>query len=120
MKLIRANDSSRAVIEHLILVATLSLVAGLFVQYNLLWRWDNLIYDAQLSFWTRDVPDDIIIVTINDESLSELGRWPWPRSIHADLVNLLEQESPKAIGLDIIFSEPDAKDPESDALLAAP
>ena len=60
--------------EHLLLILLLSFVASLFVQNNLLWRWDNLLYDAQLSFWTRAVADDIIIVAIDDESLNELGR----------------------------------------------
>ncbi len=96
----------------------LALVAVLFVHNDLLWRWDNLLYDAQLSFWSRSVADDIIIIAIDDESLNDLGRWPWPRSTHARLINKLENESPKAIGLDIIFSEPDGNNPLSDVLLA--
>jgi CHASE2 domain-containing sensor protein/signal transduction histidine kinase len=104
--------------EHILLVVLLTFVAGLFVQNNVLWRWDNLLYDAQLSFWSRSVSDDIIIIAIDDESLNELGRWPWPRSIHASLINQLEKESPRAIGLDIIFNEHDNNNPLSDVLLA--
>ena len=104
--------------EHILLVLMLSLIAGLFVQNNLLWRWDNLLYDAQLSLWSRSVSDDIIIVAIDDESLNELGRWPWPRSTHAELINKIEAESPQVIGLDIIFNEPDYNSPLSDVLLA--
>ena len=96
----------------------LALVAVSFVHYQLLWRWDNLLYDGQLSFWNRSVADDIIIIAIDDQSLNELGRWPWPRSIHARLIGQIEKESPKAIGLDIIFSEPDANDSRSDVMLA--
>jgi CHASE2 domain-containing sensor protein/signal transduction histidine kinase len=96
----------------------LAFMAVSFVHYNLLWRWDNLLYDAQLSFWSRSVSEDIIIIAIDDESLNELGRWPWPRSVHARLINKLEQESPRVIGLDIIFSEPDANSPLADVLLA--
>ncbi len=104
--------------EHVLLVVLLASAAGLFVQNNLLWRWDNLLYDAQLSFWTRTVSNDIIIIAIDDESLYEIGRWPWPRSTHASLINKLEMESPKAIGLDIIFNEHDSNNPISDILLA--
>jgi CHASE2 domain-containing sensor protein/signal transduction histidine kinase len=114
----RIKGDSSGVIEHILLVAVLAFVAALFVQNNLLWRWDNLLYDAQLSFWSRTVADDIIIIAIDDESLNELGRWPWPRSTHARLINKLEKESPRAIGLDIIFSEADANNPSSDVLLA--
>ncbi|MBT8120184.1 MAG: CHASE2 domain-containing protein [Gammaproteobacteria bacterium] len=119
MKLIETKgNTSSGVIEHFFLVALLAFVAGLFVHNNVLWRWDNLLYDAQLSFWTRTVPDDIIIVAIDDESLEDLGRWPWPRSQHASLINKLELESPKVIGLDIIFSESDFDNPLSDVLMA--
>ncbi len=105
-------------VEHLLLVGTLLGIAALFVHFNVLWRWDNLLYDTQLSFWGRDVSDNIIIVAIDDESLNQLGRWPWPRSIHATLIDQLQAESPSAIGLDIIFSEPDTNNPESDKQLS--
>ncbi|MGB5520240.1 MAG: CHASE2 domain-containing protein [Gammaproteobacteria bacterium] len=118
MKLIKTKGSSSGVVEHLLLVAAVALIAVMFVHYNLLWRWDNLLYDAQLSLWKRTVSDDIIIIAIDDESLKELGRWPWPRSTHARLINQLELESPRVIGLDIIFNEPDANSPFSDVLLA--
>ena len=117
MNLIYTRGNHSGVFEHLLLVAILAFVSGLFVHSNLLWRWDNLLYDAQLSFWTRPVSDEIIIVAIDDESLRQLGRWPWSRSIHASLIDKLELESPRAIGLDIIFSEPDASNPQSDILL---
>ena len=118
MNLNRVKGDNSGVIEHIALVVMLAFTALLFVHYNLLWRWDNLLYDAQLSFWSRSVSDDIIIIAIDDESLNELGRWPWPRSVHARLINKLEQESPRVIGLDIIFSEPDANSPLADVLLA--
>jgi CHASE2 domain-containing sensor protein/signal transduction histidine kinase len=118
VKLIKTKGSGTGVIEHVLLVAAVAFAATLFVHYNLLWRWDNLLYDAQLSLWQRTVSDDIIIIAIDDESLKELGRWPWPRSTHARLLNQLELESPRVIGLDIIFNEPDANSPLSDVLLA--
>lgn len=112
------NSWRRGITEHILLLLSLSLLAGLFVQNNTLWRWDNLLYDAQLSFWSRDVSDDTIIIAIDDESLNEIGRWPWPRSTHARLINKLELESPRVIGLDIIFNEHDIHNPLSDVLLA--
>lgn len=104
--------------KHYLLVILLTYVAAMFVHYDVLWRWDNLLYDAQLSVWSRAVPDDIVIINIDNESLQQLGRWPWPRSTHARLINQLHLESPRVIGLDIIFSEPDSNDPLSDVLLA--
>ncbi len=51
--------------------------------------------------------DETVIVTIDEKSLSELGRWPWPRSILAKLVDVLKGYGAKAVGFDIVFAEPD-------------
>ena len=107
-----------AKLEHYLLIILLSLTAALSVDNDILWRWDNLLYDAQSSFWTRTIPDDIIIIDIDDESLEQIGRWPWPRSVHAEIINKLDLESPRVIALDIIFNEPDSNNPVSDVLLA--
>jgi adenylate cyclase len=64
-------------------------------------------------------PDpDIVLVDIDEKSLANMqevaGRWPWPRAIHAELVDGLEAQKPRAIVFDIMFSEPDRFRPESD------
>ncbi|MDT8376540.1 MAG: CHASE2 domain-containing protein [Mariprofundaceae bacterium] len=51
----------------------------------------------------------VVIVAIDDNSLSEIGRWPWPRDRIADLVDMiLNKYGAKAIGFDIVFSEEQA------------
>jgi adenylate cyclase len=50
---------------------------------------------------------ETVIVTIDEKSLSELGRWPWPRSVIARLVDQLKAYGAKVVGFDVIFSEPD-------------
>ncbi len=49
----------------------------------------------------------VTIIDIDEESLAELGQWPWPRTIVADLVNKLTAAGVVAIGFDIVFPEPD-------------
>jgi adenylate cyclase len=62
--------------------------------------------------------DGPVIVAIDEPSLAEIGlQWPWPRDLHARLVEALRAEGAKAIGLDIIFVEP--TNPEADGALAA-
>lgn len=51
---------------------------------------------------------EIVIAAVDEKSLSELGRWPWPRSTHAELVDRLKEYGAKAVGFDIVFAEPDA------------
>jgi adenylate cyclase len=66
----------------------------------------------------RPAEPGAIIVAIDEPSFAELNqRWPWPRTIHARLVESLKRAGAKAIGIDIVLSEPSA--PEADAALAA-
>lgn len=81
------------------------------------WRADRLVYDIGLSLWRRPVPEGIVIVAIDDASVAAIGRWPWPRAVHSTLLARLAAARPRAIGLDVTFSESDP-DPAQDALLA--
>lgn len=61
---------------------------------------------------------DIVIVDINEASLSamakEYGRWPWPRQVFGEFVENIEAQQPKAIVFDILFSDADVYNPDSD------
>jgi adenylate cyclase len=50
---------------------------------------------------------EVVIATVDEKSLSELGRWPWPRTTIAKLIDKLKQNGAKAVGFDIVFAEPD-------------
>lgn len=65
-------------------------------------------------------PDpDIVIVDVNEASLAALapdfGRYPWPRQVFAEFVEAIERQKPKAVVFDILFSDPDLYNPDSDA-----
>ena len=65
-------------------------------------------------------PDpDIIIVDINEASLAAMaqdyGRWPWPRQVLGEFVEQIEKQQPKAVVFDILFSDADVYNPDSDA-----
>jgi len=48
----------------------------------------------------------VVIVGIDEASLAEIGRWPWPRARLAQLIDRLHDAGVRAIGLDIVFDEP--------------
>jgi CHASE2 domain-containing sensor protein/predicted Ser/Thr protein kinase len=50
-------------------------------------------------------PSDVVIVSIDDDSIAKMGRWPWPRSLIARMIDLLSKGGAKIIGVDILFSE---------------
>ena len=51
--------------------------------------------------------DETVIAAIDEQSVSELGHWPWSRTTIARLVDQLKKGGAKAVGFDIVFSEPD-------------
>ncbi len=80
-------------------------------------RFDNLIYDRLLAYAPADPPTDVLLITIDEASLAEYGRWPWPRDRQARLLEVIAAGQPKAVGYDIILS--DAGDAAGDAALTA-
>jgi CHASE2 domain-containing sensor protein len=91
-------------------------IIGALGAFNGLGRIDSLIADRLLGWSGRGMAQDIVIVGIDDASLAAIGRWPWPREVHARLLDVLTSAGPRAVGLDLMFSEPD---PQGDARLAA-
>jgi adenylate cyclase len=70
---------------------------------------DNIIYDARLVLTMPRTKDDrIVILDIDEKSLQELGHWPWPRSLMADLMDkLFEKYRVAIVGFDVVFAEAD-------------
>jgi serine phosphatase RsbU (regulator of sigma subunit)/CHASE2 domain-containing sensor protein len=54
----------------------------------------------------------IVIVAIDDASLATIGQWPWPRQIEAQLISKILAGHPAALGIDLLWSEPDRQSPE--------
>ncbi|HEV2673141.1 MAG TPA: CHASE2 domain-containing protein [Aliidongia sp.] len=54
----------------------------------------------------------VVIVAIDDASLATVGQWPWPRQIDANLITKILAGHPAALGIDLIWPEPDKQSPE--------
>ncbi len=78
-------------------------------------------YDVVIkNRFIKPAPDsEIVIVDVNEASLSAMakdyGRWPWPRQVFGEFVENLAQQKPKAVVFDILFSDPDVFNADSDA-----
>ncbi len=53
----------------------------------------------------------VTIIDIDEKSLAEIGQWPWPRTMLADLLQKLSEVQPLVIGFDMVFPEPDRLSP---------
>ena len=103
--------------EWLIISAFVALMTLLMTVGDWLWRADQLLYDSHLRLWRRSPPEDFVIVSIDDASLSKLGHWPWNREIHARLIKRLSAAGARVIALDILFAEKSTLAPASDQAL---
>ncbi|WP_266183286.1 CHASE2 domain-containing protein [Dyella humicola] len=81
-------------------------------------RVDNALYDMHMRHWSHPTSDKVMIVAIDPQSLAELGKWPWPRSVHAQLIERLTQAGVRGIGVDITMTEPDLNRPDRDRAFA--
>ncbi len=66
----------------------------------------------------RDAQSPILHIDIDDQSLARVGRWPWPRSSHALLTDILSECGARQILWDVIFTEEQKDNPQDDALFA--
>ena len=100
---------------------------------SLLGQWDARSMDGvlRLQAQARAPSPDIVLVKIDRKSLEnisgvlgegdgsqKIGGWPWPRSVHAELIADLEDHGAKAVVFDIFFSDPDNFRPDSDQMLS--
>jgi CHASE2 domain-containing sensor protein len=69
---------------------------------------EHKLYDLRVrSAKVAPPSNDIRLVAIDASSIDAIGRWPWPRSVVADLLSRIAAGEPRALGCAIIFSEPD-------------
>lgn len=113
----RAAAPRRFLWEHvstLVLVALLSAV--LHVSQSLTFL-DHFFYDSLLQASSSEPHADVVIVGIDEFSLRHIGRWPWDRKVHAEILNQLTDMGARAVLMDIIFAEADTRRPDSDIAL---
>jgi len=63
-------------------------------------------YDLGVMASLRTPSDKIAVIAIDDQSIANLGRWPWPREIHANMVDILAAGQAKVVGYVVFFFEP--------------
>jgi adenylate cyclase len=95
------------------------LVTGLLFGGSLEWI-ELKALDAQFRLRGARAPlTPIVLIAIDEDSFDEFDQtWPWPRSLHGELIDRLSRGKPAVIGLDILFSEPSLRGADDDQALA--
>src|SRR6476660_4631791 len=63
-------------------------------------------YDLGVQATSRTPSDKIAVIAIDDQSIANIGRWPWPRDVHARMTDSLSGAKAKVIVNSAFFFEP--------------
>ena len=73
----------------------------------------QFLFDGyQKTFPRKPQSQPVTIVAIDEQSLKQIGQWPWPRNRLAELIDAIGQHQPAAVGLDLFMPEADQTSPE--------
>lgn len=77
--------------------------------------WENKTLDWRF-LWRGPIKsnEQIVIIAVDEESIKKLGHWPWPRDIHARLVDFLDAAQSQKIVFDVLFPDWDNDHPLAD------
>ena len=103
---------------HLILPLLLSAVAVIAVNGSWFSSLDYYLFDRIQSHNKVPSQDDVLIIAIDEFSTAQLGRWPWPRKRHAELLDVLTDAGVRVVVFDILFGEADLLQPANDIAFA--
>ena len=67
---------------------------------------ERRFYDYSSTQSSRQPSDRIAVIAIDDQSIANIGRWPWPRDVHAQLIDMLAASKAKTIVHTTFFFEP--------------
>ena len=86
-----------------VIVTLVMLIAG---ASDLIQSLERKAYDLAVQASNRTPSDRIAVIAIDDQSIANIGRWPWSRELHARMTDLLAGAKVKVIGNTVLFSEP--------------
>lgn len=108
----RALSVSRLLRLNLLLLGTVAVLGVSFPVSSLSQKLEDFFFRLRPA---QSVSRDVALVLIDDAALDRYGRWPWPRYRLAQLVQAVSDAHPRAVGVDVLLSEPE--DERDDAAL---
>ncbi|WP_372657124.1 CHASE2 domain-containing serine/threonine-protein kinase [Hydrogenophaga sp.] len=92
--------------EALVGLVVVLAVLLLHVSTDLFAGLERRFYDSASTRTERLPSDRIAIIAIDDQSIANIGRWPWPREVHAQLIEQLAAAQAKTVAYSVFFFEP--------------
>ncbi|WP_017756668.1 CHASE2 domain-containing protein [Calidifontibacillus oryziterrae] len=91
-------------LRKIVSIAIISIVICFFYARDMFFIVNEYVSD-RLIREEKEVSSNIVILAIDDESLAEVGKWPWPRGVIAETTERLAEAGAKAIFVDVLYSE---------------
>ena len=89
-----------------------AVITAAYSPFSPLSRLNALVFDNYQTLRPRTASESAVaVIDIDDESIRQLGQWPWSRTVLAAMIDRLTELGAAAVGLDIILSEPDRTSP---------
>lgn len=94
--------------EKLVVLSLAAILLILLEIFDLTRQWNYTFYDFAIEAGAADAEhrEDILLIAIDDTSITNVGAWPWDRSRHAQIVQQLATSQARSITLDVLFLEP--------------
>ena len=99
----------RHLVSNLLIAAALTLAVAALDWAGYLSHFEDFLNDQRELYCQRHMPpptDRLVHLDIDDTAVTEIGRWPWPRDVQAEILDELRQAGPKLLATDILYSEP--------------
>ena len=81
---------------------------------------NNRVYDNFIIYNQAEKSNkDIVIISIDNKSLDEIGYWPWRRTLFASVINKIIKAKPAVIGINLIFSKTQGVASDDEVLYSA-
>ncbi|MDP8218105.1 MAG: CHASE2 domain-containing protein [Candidatus Theseobacter exili] len=110
----------RKIISVFLLSLLVSSSVILFARTDLMKSFELRSLDACFRLRSRGpFHESIQLIGIDDFARKILGKWPWPRKVHAAFLNALSKFPPSVVGFDLLFVERDKKDLEGDLAMVS-
>ncbi len=89
-------------------VVTIALLLAALTAWWPIETMEMKLYDLRARMRANgQVGQDIVIAAIDENSIDTIGRWPWPRSVMADALDIISEAGAKVIGLNVLYTEPE-------------
>ncbi len=87
-----------------LVAATVTLIAAnVLFDVDLLQPLEHKVYDAMAGLRRRKDAKQVVVLAIDDQSIQQIGSWPWPRSYLAEMVRLLTGYDTHTLGISLLY-----------------